>query len=303
MTIDGIDSTTAGYTVVSTHHPWSALLPDTAGVTIIPLQAGTYPLTVHAHYTDDDFLDSEETFQVVLDVAPNPGTLSYSPAKLIDFGAEGLCNPVTIVDSLTVSTGGCNPIIDSMNFYPDLPQDTDFSFAPVRNSAPENGTVTSFPISFQPSMADTETGQPFSLFWNDGELAARGYDPGRRARAFQDTRSFSIQPANTHGNNVRFGGGNDIFYQHDLRNLRDRFVTLPNGIELPLPPSGTPQVPLFLQTGAADSLVVTISPGTGGSGTAPIQLGDAALWFPLTRFIPIKAARRDSIRRSRSRCM
>ena len=59
VTIDGIDSTTAGYTVVSTHHPWSALLPDTAGVTIIPLQAGTYPLTVHAHYTDDDFLDSE----------------------------------------------------------------------------------------------------------------------------------------------------------------------------------------------------------------------------------------------------
>ena len=78
VTIDGIDSTTAGYTIASTHHPWSQNMPDTATVTILPQTPGTYPLTVHAHYTDDDFLGGDTAFNLTLIIQPNPGVLTVA---------------------------------------------------------------------------------------------------------------------------------------------------------------------------------------------------------------------------------
>ena len=165
-----------------------------------------------------------------------------------------------------------------MSFYPDLAQNTDFTFTPVRNFAPGNGTVTSFPISFKPSMPDTERGSIF-VFWNDGEL--QHVDTIRvEGAGVQDTRSFSIQPPILTVTMCDSAAGTIYFTNTTCGTLEIDSLTLPNGIELPLPPSGTPQVPLFLQTGAADSLVVTISPGTEGSGTAPLQLGDTTLLVP-----------------------
>ncbi|HET6399943.1 MAG TPA: hypothetical protein VFH95_00945, partial [Candidatus Kapabacteria bacterium] len=167
VTIDGIDSS-AGYTVTCTHHPWSALEPDTAAVTIIPLKPGIYPLTVHAHYTDDDFLGGDTTFPMTLVVKPNPGVVVLDSKRLYDFGAMALCNPIAVVDSIPVSGHGCEQAkVDSMLFFPDSANFTDFTFSPVRNFVPTD-SATYFPISFKPSIAATERGSVL-IFWNDGE--------------------------------------------------------------------------------------------------------------------------------------
>jgi hypothetical protein len=168
ITIDGIDSSIATYSTKGVYHPWNEF-PDTPRVTVYPHKSGTYPITVHAHYSDDDFLEGDTSFQMSLVIQPNPGVLGFSAPLLYDFGSQPLNDAGTIRKTFTVAEHGCEQVVvDSILFYPDSAQFTDFNFTDITASFVLGNSQKSFTLSFKPTIADTERGSIF-IYWFDGE--------------------------------------------------------------------------------------------------------------------------------------
>ncbi len=171
VTIDGIDSSIATYSVSSMNYPWSTGQANSAWVTFLPKKPGTYPLTIHTHYTDDDYLDADTTFHVTLVIQPNPSLLDLITNSLYDFGSQKLREAATKRDTFTVAAHGCEQAtVDSMIFYPDSTQFKDFSFTNITTSFTPGSIPRSFTLSFKPTIADTERGSIF-IYWFDGESA------------------------------------------------------------------------------------------------------------------------------------
>ena len=271
VTIDGIDSTTAGYTIASTHHPWSQNLPDTAMVTILPQTPGTYPLTIHAHYTDDDFLQGDTTFHVTLIIQPNPGVLTVAPSNSIDFGTQALCAPVTVQDTFKIAAHGCEQVtVDSIVFHADSAQFTDFTFTNVGSFIPDS-SPNNFPISFKPSIADTERGSIF-IYWFDGSV--QHVDTIQtQGVGVTDTRTFAIRADTLSLRLCDSTTGTIYITNTTCGTLTLDSLTLPNGVILA--PGMNPAFPIVLAPGAPDSVIVHLA--LGGAGTAPLQVGDTTL--------------------------
>jgi Secretion system C-terminal sorting domain len=271
VSIDGIDSTTAGYTVISTNHLWSQNLPDTAMVTILPQTPGTYPLTVHAHYTDDDFLGGDTTFHLTLIIQPNPGILDLNAKPLYDFGTQALCTPVSVRDTFSTAAHGCEQVtVDSVVFHPDSTQFKDFTFKNSGSFIPDS-IPKSFPISFKPSIADTERGNIF-IYWFDGETQHVDTIPTQGV-GVSDTRTFAIHADTLSLRMCDSTNGTVLFTNTTCGTLTLDSLTLPNGVILA--PGMNPLFPLVLAPGASDSLIVHLV--LGSAGTAPLQVGDTTL--------------------------
>ena len=271
VTIDGIDSASAGYSVASTHHPWSQNLPDTALITILPQTPGTYPLTIHAHYTDDDFVGGDTTFQITLIIEPNPGVLDVNAPALIDFGTQALCAPVTVQDTFSITAHGCEQVtVDSIVFHPDSAQFTDFTFQNIRSFVPDS-TPKSFPISFKPSIADTERGKIF-IYWFDGEtqhvdtIQTQGV-------GVSDTRTFAIRTDTLALRMCDSTTGTVVFTNTTCGTLTLDSLTLPNGVTIASGMNLT--LPLVLTSGASDTVSVHLA--LGDPGTSVLHIGDTTL--------------------------
>ncbi len=168
ITIDGIDSSIATYASEGIYHPWNEF-PDTPRVTVYPHKSGTYPITVHAHYSDDDFLDGDTTFQMSLVIQPNPGVLVLTAPPVYDFGSQPINAAETIHETLGITAHGCEQsIVDSIIFAADSTQFTDFTFTNITASFVPNTAPRNFSLSFKPTIADTERGSIF-IYWFDGE--------------------------------------------------------------------------------------------------------------------------------------
>jgi hypothetical protein len=168
ITIEGIDSSIATYTTDRVIYPWNEY-PDTPHVTVYPHRSGTYPITIHAHYSDDDFLDGDTTFQMTLVVQPNPGALDLAAPSLFDFGSQLDNKANTIRKSFTIAAHGCEQVrVDSIIFHPDSSQFSDFTFSNLTTSFIPTGTPRSFTLSFNPTIADTERGS-IAIYLFDGE--------------------------------------------------------------------------------------------------------------------------------------
>ena len=231
VTIDGIDSTTAAYSIVSTHNPWSAGEPDTARVTILPQTPGTYPLIIHAHYTDDDFLQGDTTFAVTLVIQPNPGSLTLSAPPLYDFGTQALCNPVAVRDTFGIAGHGCEAVtVDSVVFRADSAQFTDFTFTNITKNFTADSVLHKFPISFKPSLADTERGSIY-LYWFDGETQHIDTIPAQGA-GVSDTRTFAISADTLVTRLCDSTTGAIVIAKTTCGTLEVDSLMLPNGVSL-----------------------------------------------------------------------
>ncbi len=257
----------------------TANLPDTGWVAIQPAASGIRAVSVHCYYIDQDKNIRDTSFTVVLDVSSTPGRLVLNAKALYDFGTQSLCYPVPVRDSFSIAGFGCTtPVVDSMTFRPDSANFKDFSFKAIRTYISDS-IPKYFPISFKPSMADTERGSIF-VYWNDGEV--QHVDTIRvEGAGVEATRSFAVgSPAVT----VQMCDstiGTITFTNTTCGLLELDSLALPAGMTLPLKPSLDPQLPLFLKAGTSDSLVVTISPGAEGrAGSTDLRVGDTVLQVP-----------------------
>ena len=169
VTIDGLDSTVARSTISNTQYPWSEHAPDTANIIFYPKKPGVYPLTIHAHYTDDDFLGGDTTYPMTLVIQLNPGTLDVNAKSLYAFGSQKILEAVTVRDTFSIAAHGCEQVtVDSVIFHADSVQFTDFTFVNLATSFVPGSSPRSFTLSFKPTIADTERGSIF-IYWFDGE--------------------------------------------------------------------------------------------------------------------------------------
>ena len=270
LSIEGLDS--GLYYTEKKYHSCGSTLADTVLITIVPRVPGTYPIHLVLHFVDGDYHEIDTSFATTLLVGPNPGTLFLSKRSL-DFGTESLCAPIALRDSFIVSGHGCEQItIDTALFRPDSAS-KDFTFKPVGNFTPPNDSIIYFPISFLPSLADTERGSVL-IFWNDGE--AEHTDTIRvQGAGVLDTRSFSIQPPTLTVKMCDSVVGMIYITNTTCGFLQMDSLSLPSGVTLPLTWNGNPQLPLDIPQGKQDSLVVDFSPGA--EGTSIFSIGDTTL--------------------------
>src|SRR5665213_1048548 len=160
-------------------------------------------------------------------------------------------------DSFAVSGHGCKQVtVDTMFFRPDSANFKDFTFKPVRNFTPPNDSSIYFPISFKPSMADTERGS-ILVYWFDGETTHT--DTIRvQGAGVADTRSFSIQQPTLTGRMCDSAMGTVIVTNTTCGFLELDSLSLPNGIRLLLRLNGQPQLPVDLKSGGSDTLAVEL---------------------------------------------
>ncbi len=274
LSITGLDS---GIYYTQERYHSCGTFTDTVLVTIVPKVPGTHTLALTFHFWDDNYAPFDTSFQTTIVYGATSGILDLTK-RSINFGTQSLCAPVVLKDSFAI-LHACEAIkVDSIVLHPDSSRFTDFSFKPIRNFIPSNDSTIYFPISFKPSMAATEQGS-IVIVWNDGE--SEHWDTIRvQGAGVEDTRSFSIQPPSVTVRMCDSSAGWIYFTNTTCGFLELDSLALPAGLALPLAANLMPQLPLYLNAGAEDSLVVTILPGTEGAGTAPLHLGDTTLVVP-----------------------
>ncbi|HEY3876624.1 MAG TPA: choice-of-anchor D domain-containing protein, partial [Candidatus Kapabacteria bacterium] len=244
--------------------------PDTETIVIVPTRAGTFPIRINARLLRGDFVYEDTSISVVLVVRSNPGQLTVSPPSPIDFGTQALCHPVTVKDSIHLSVHGCQQVtVDSMFFALTNGNASDFSFTTVKNFSPDS-TSTSFPISFKPSVADSERGNIF-IYWSDG--ASQHIDTISLAGAgVSDTRSFSISCDTLAVRECDSTTGILRFTNTTCGTLVFDSLMLPSGFIFEVP---VPTFPFTLLEGMSDSLVVNCS--LGSAENSIFSLGDTTV--------------------------
>ncbi len=264
VTIDGLDSSTASYSIRKTKFPWSQLTADTAWISIIPKKPGTYPLTIHEHYTDDDFLGGDTTFKITLIINDNPGVLDLAAKPMYDFGVQSLCKPHVITDSFSVSGHGCEAVnVDSIVFLP--VSGTGFTFKKVKSFIASD-TQHQFRISFKPALAESDSGV-IVIYSFDGTshhtdtILARG-------SAVADARSFVISSDTLTTRMCDSVGGTVTLQNPTCNQMELDSISLPPGLTL------LSKLPAMLDTSSTTTLSIRLGPGTG---LAPLHLGDTAL--------------------------
>ena len=103
--LDGLTSTE--HSEFSTHHRSCLQLADTSIITLMPKSIGEHHLTIHLHFTDDEFHSIDTAFVVILEVPRYSQKLvSISPQALF-LNDTILCDSVT--QRVTLHSLGCAP--------------------------------------------------------------------------------------------------------------------------------------------------------------------------------------------------
>ncbi|HEY3876170.1 MAG TPA: T9SS type A sorting domain-containing protein, partial [Candidatus Kapabacteria bacterium] len=167
ITIEGLDSAVASYTVSGVWHPWDEY-PDTPKITIVPNIAGTFPVLVHLHYSDDDFNEGDTAFPLTVIIQPSPGELTVNAPAIFNFGTQSIASAKLISKTFSLTAAGCERVVvDSIRFVPDSVAFIDFNFTTVSRFVP-NALPSTFTLSFKPTIADSERGKVL-IDWSDGE--------------------------------------------------------------------------------------------------------------------------------------
>jgi len=76
ISIVGLDP--SEYSIISTHHCTCEPMPDTSFITLQPKDTGTQNLTIHYHFTDDEYNQTDTSIQVMLAVKPGGTSVTLS---------------------------------------------------------------------------------------------------------------------------------------------------------------------------------------------------------------------------------
>ncbi len=244
---------------------------DTSQIVILPVQEGTYSITVHGRIRRDDYLNEDKSISLTLIIQPNPGVLDLTAKTLYDFGTQALCTPVTVRDTFSIAAHGCEQVtVDSVVFHPDSVQFTDITFMNSGTFIPDS-TPKDFPISFKPSIADTERGNIF-IYWFDGETRHTDTIPTQGV-GVTDTRTFAIHADTLSIRMCDSTTGTITITNTTCGTLTLDSLSLPNGVVFG--PGLNPALPIVLASGGSDSLIVHLALGRAGS--TDLRVGDTAL--------------------------
>ena len=104
-TIAGLDP--SEYSITSTHYCGCTHLPDTSFITFAPKQAGIRNVTVHFHYTDDEYNQIDTALPVVLDVTAGgvavPISLSLGSGTMVTHAGDTIEIPIYLSSDSTLS--------------------------------------------------------------------------------------------------------------------------------------------------------------------------------------------------------
>jgi hypothetical protein len=96
------------YSVVSTHYCTCQQMPDTSFVTLMPATTGLRVVTIHYHFTDDEFNQIDTSIQVTLIVNPSGGSvplsLYFKPSSINIAAGDTLEIPVYLSGNTTLDT-------------------------------------------------------------------------------------------------------------------------------------------------------------------------------------------------------
>lgn len=113
VTLAGIDP--SEYSVTSTHYCGCTHVPDTSFITLAPKQIGIRYVTVHFHYTDDEFNHIDTTLSVTLDVQSGgvavPMSLSLGSGAMVAHAGDTIEIPVYLSSDSSITLSGIASII------------------------------------------------------------------------------------------------------------------------------------------------------------------------------------------------
>ncbi len=116
VTIEGLGS--SEYSVTSTHYCGCTHVPDSSFITLEPKQPGIHNVTVHFHYTDDEFNQIDTTLPVVLDIksggAAVPMSLTLGAGTITARAGDTIEIPVYLTSDSTITLAG--PVQISLPF-------------------------------------------------------------------------------------------------------------------------------------------------------------------------------------------
>ncbi len=104
-TIAGLDP--SEYSITSTHYCGCTHVPDSSFITLTPKHAGVRNVTVHFHYTDDEYNQIDTTLPVVLDVKAGgvavPVSLTLGSSTMVAHAGDTIEIPVYLTSDSTVA--------------------------------------------------------------------------------------------------------------------------------------------------------------------------------------------------------
>ncbi len=103
-TIVGLD--TSEYSVTSTHYCGCTHVPDSSFITLAPEQTGIRNVTVHFHYTDDEYNQIDTSIQFILNVQSGgtsvPITLAFQSSSMNASPGDTISIPIYLSGSATL---------------------------------------------------------------------------------------------------------------------------------------------------------------------------------------------------------
>jgi hypothetical protein len=116
ITFDGLDP--SEYTLTSTHYCGCIHVPDSSFITLMPKQSGIRNMSVHFHYTDDEFNQIDTSMIVTLDVKPGgvsvPVGLTLGSGSFTARAGDTIEIPVYLSSDTSIKLG--SPIQMSLPF-------------------------------------------------------------------------------------------------------------------------------------------------------------------------------------------
>ncbi len=145
ISVSGLDP--SEYSLTSTNHNDCLSLPDTSYVTLTPDSTGTYPITVNAHFVDDEYntIDTTLNFTLVVNAGstPIPLSLYFKQSPITTAAGDTLEIPIYLSGnakldsiSITIPFGIDTNVLRPIGFHSAIPGLT------IDSIAYANGTET-----------------------------------------------------------------------------------------------------------------------------------------------------------------
>ncbi|MEI8133445.1 MAG: choice-of-anchor D domain-containing protein [bacterium] len=236
--------------------------PDSAFITLLPNQAGIYPLRIHIGVSASDWSGSDTTLSFVLVVKSNPAVLTIDKADTLNFGALSFCNATSSQD-IHISNLSCHSLkVTRIKLIMDSSAQYDFSASmnpPVLNLKEGIGTGK-ITVKMVPQSPGIKSGR-LIIFTSIGNDTIRIYANVMAPPKSIVTRCDTIISP--------LCGSSDGFMH--LTNSSCRFMTLdsltlPSGFEL-LPT----RFPVYIISGGTVDIPLRFTPANRGESVGAIH--------------------------------